>query len=85
MSTTFELGIVQRGRPHGSRAVVEERSWQVITFRDGVATRVEAFLERAQGGTDEDGGLPLCRKHHRRAHSERFPLTTVRNSSRCAL
>ena len=41
-------GIVQRGRPHGSRAVVEERSWQVVTFRDGVAIRVEAFLERAQ-------------------------------------
>ena len=41
-------GIVQRGRPHGSRAVVEERSWQVVTFCDGVATRVEAFLERAQ-------------------------------------
>jgi ketosteroid isomerase-like protein len=41
-------GIVQRGRPHGSRAAVEERSWQVVTFRDGVVTRVEAFLERAQ-------------------------------------
>ena len=41
-------GIVQRGRPRGSRAVVEERSWQVVTFRDGVVIRVEAFLERAR-------------------------------------
>ena len=41
-------GILQRGRPHGSSAVVEERSWQVVTLRDGVVTRVEAFLERAQ-------------------------------------
>ena len=41
-------GIVQRGRPRGSKAMVEERSWQVVTFRDGVVTRVEAFLERAQ-------------------------------------
>ena len=41
-------GIIQRGRPRGSEAVVEERSWQVTTFRDGVVTRVEAFLDRAQ-------------------------------------
>jgi ketosteroid isomerase-like protein len=41
-------GIVQRGRLRGSQAVVEERSWQVVSFRDGVVTRVEAFLERAQ-------------------------------------
>jgi ketosteroid isomerase-like protein len=41
-------GIIQRGRPRGSDAVVEERSWQVTTIRDGVVTRVEAFLERAQ-------------------------------------
>ena len=42
------VGILQRGRPRGSRAVVEERSWQVVTLRDGVITRVEAFLERAR-------------------------------------
>ena len=41
-------GIVQRGRPRGSRAMVEERSWQVVTVRDGAVTRIEAFLERAQ-------------------------------------
>jgi ketosteroid isomerase-like protein len=41
-------GIVQRGRPRGSRAVVEERSWQVVTVRDGAVTRIQAFLERAQ-------------------------------------
>jgi ketosteroid isomerase-like protein len=41
-------GILQRGRPHGSRAAVEERSWQMVTLRDGVVTRVEAFLERAE-------------------------------------
>ena len=41
-------GILQRGRPHGSRALVEERSWQVVTLRDGIVTRVEAFLQRAE-------------------------------------
>ena len=49
-------GIVQRGRPRGSRAVVEERSWQVVTLRDGVVTRVEAFLERAQALEAAAGG-----------------------------
>jgi ketosteroid isomerase-like protein len=39
-------GILQRGRPHGGRGVVEERSWQVVTFRDGVVIRVEVFLDR---------------------------------------
>jgi ketosteroid isomerase-like protein len=39
-------GILQWGRPRGSRAVVEERSWQVVTLRAGVIFRVEAFLER---------------------------------------
>ena len=41
-------GMIQRGRPRGGRAMVEERSWQVVTFRDGVVIRVEAFLDRTQ-------------------------------------
>ena len=39
-------GVLQRGRPRGSQAMVEERSWQVVTLGDGVVTRVEAFLDR---------------------------------------
>ena len=40
--------VVQRGRIRGSGAQVENHSWMVDSFRDGIAVRTEAFPERAQ-------------------------------------
>ena len=42
------VGILGRGRPSGSDAVVEGRWWQVMTFRDGLIVRSEVFPERAE-------------------------------------
>jgi ketosteroid isomerase-like protein len=42
------LGMVQRGRPPGSDALVEGRWWQVSTFHEGEIVRAEMFRERAQ-------------------------------------
>jgi ketosteroid isomerase-like protein len=41
------LGMIQRGRPPGSGALVEGRWWQVSTFRGGEIVRAEMFRERA--------------------------------------
>ncbi len=40
--------VVQRGRIRGSETEVENRSWMVDSFRDGVVFRTEAFPERAE-------------------------------------
>ncbi len=40
--------VVQRGRIRGSETEVENRSWVVDSFRDGVSIRTEAFPDRAQ-------------------------------------
>jgi ketosteroid isomerase-like protein len=40
------VGILQRGRPRGSQAAVGGRWWVVVTLREGVIARVEAFPER---------------------------------------
>lgn len=40
--------VVQRGRIRGSQTVVENRSWAVDSFREGVPVRTELFPERAQ-------------------------------------
>lgn len=41
------LAIVQRGRPRGSRSVVEQRWWQVLTLRGGILCKLQTFRERA--------------------------------------
>jgi ketosteroid isomerase-like protein len=41
------VAILQRGRPHGSQAVVEGRWWQVLTFRQSELARSELFADRA--------------------------------------
>jgi ketosteroid isomerase-like protein len=40
--------IFQRGGVAGSQTVVEGHWWIVVTVREGVAVRSEAFVERAQ-------------------------------------
>jgi ketosteroid isomerase-like protein len=42
------LGMIQRGRPRGSAALVEGRWWQVSTFRGREIVRVEMFADRTQ-------------------------------------
>jgi ketosteroid isomerase-like protein len=41
------VAILQRGRVRESPTVVEGRWWIVVTVREGVVTRSEAFVERA--------------------------------------
>ena len=40
------VGFVQRGLPRGGSAAVEVRSWQVVTYRNDEAVRLELFLSR---------------------------------------
>ena len=40
------VGIVQRGRPHGSQSVVEGRWWVVATLREGEFVRSELVPHR---------------------------------------
>ena len=40
--------VVQRGRIRGSDTEVENHSWMVDSFRDGVVVRTAAFPDRAQ-------------------------------------
>jgi ketosteroid isomerase-like protein len=42
------VAIFQRGGVAGSQTVVEGQWWIVVTVRDGVVVRSEAFVERAQ-------------------------------------
>ena len=40
--------VIQRGRIRGTDAEVENHSWMVDSFRDGVVVRTAAFPDRAQ-------------------------------------
>jgi ketosteroid isomerase-like protein len=42
------VAILQRGGVRGSQTVVEGHWWIVMTVREGVVARSEAFVERAQ-------------------------------------
>jgi ketosteroid isomerase-like protein len=42
------VAVLQRGRMRGSQTVVEGCWWIVLTVRESVVTRGEAFVERAQ-------------------------------------
>jgi ketosteroid isomerase-like protein len=45
---TVFVAMIQRGRPRGSRTVVEGRWWQAVRFRGREVAWIETFPERAQ-------------------------------------